>query len=215
MKFFLDTASVKEIREGVGTGLIDGVTTNPSLVAKEGRPFKVVLAEICEIVPGPVSAECVTMTTEEMIAEARDLAKVAKNIVVKIPLTKDGLRAVKRVSAEGIKTNVTLCFSAVQALIAAKAGATYISPFVGRLDDRGSDGMELIRDIRTIYDNYEFQTQILVASIRHPVHVLDAARMGADVSTMPSAVFEKLYQHPLTDLGLAQFLEDWKKVPRT
>ncbi len=215
MKFFLDTASVKEIRDGVGTGLIDGVTTNPSLVAKEGRPFKVVLAEICEIVPGPVSAECVTLTTEEMIPEARDLAKVAKNVVVKIPLTKDGLRAVKRVSAEGIKTNVTLCFSAVQALIAAKAGATYISPFVGRLDDRGSDGMELIHDIRTIYDNYEFKTEILVASVRHPVHVLEAARMGADVSTMPYAVFEKLYQHPLTDLGLAQFLEDWKKVPRT
>ncbi len=215
MKFFLDTASVKEIRDGVGTGLIDGVTTNPSLVAKEGRPFKVVLAEICEIVPGPVSAECVTLTTEEMIAEARDLAKVAKNVVVKIPLTKDGLRAVKRLSVEGIKTNVTLCFSAVQALIAAKAGATYISPFVGRIDDRGSDGMELIQDIRTIYDNYDFKTEILVASVRHPVHVLEAARMGADVSTMPSAVFEKLYQHPLTDLGLAQFLEDWKKVPRT
>lgn len=215
MKFFLDTASVKEIRDGVASGLVDGVTTNPSLVAKEGRPFKVVLAEICDIVPGPVSAECVTLTTEEMIAEARDLAKVAKNVVVKIPLTKDGLRAVKRVSAEGIKTNVTLCFSAVQALIAAKAGATYISPFVGRLDDRGSDGMELIQDIRTIYDNYKFETQILVASIRHPVHVLEAARMGADVSTMPYAVFEKLYQHPLTDLGLAQFLEDWKKVPRT
>lgn len=214
MKFFLDTASVKEIREGVGTGLVDGVTTNPSLVAKEGRPFKVVLAEICDIVPGPVSAECVTMTTEEMVAEARDLAKVAKNVVVKIPLTKDGLRAVKRVSVEGIKTNVTLCFSAVQALLAAKAGATYISPFVGRLDDRGSDGMELIKDIRAIYDNYEFDTEILVASIRHPVHVLEAARMGADVSTMPYAVFEKLYQHPLTDLGLAQFLEDWKKVPR-
>lgn len=215
MKFFLDTASVKEIRDGVGTGLIDGVTTNPSLVAKEGRPFKVVLAEICDIVPGPVSAECVTLTTEEMIPEARDLAKVAKNVVVKIPLTKDGLRAVKRLSGEGIKVNVTLCFSAVQALLAAKAGAAYISPFVGRLDDRGSDGMELIRDIRTIYDNYEFKTEILVASVRHPVHVLEAARMGADVSTMPYAVFEKLYQHPLTDLGLAQFLEDWKKVPRT
>lgn len=215
MKFFLDTASVKEIRDGVATGLVDGVTTNPSLVAKEGRPFKVVLAEICDIVPGPVSAECVTLNTEEMIAEARELSRVAKNVVVKIPLTKDGLRAVKRVSAEGVKVNVTLCFSAVQALLAAKAGATYISPFVGRLDDRGSDGMELIRDIRTIYDNYDFKTQILVASIRHPVHVLEAARMGADVSTMPYAVFEKLYQHPLTDLGLAQFLEDWKKVPRT
>ncbi len=215
MKFFLDTASVKEIRDGVGTGLIDGVTTNPSLVAKEGRPFKVVLAEICEIVPGPVSAECMTLTTEEMISEAQDLAKVAKNVVVKIPLTKDGLRAVKRLSGEGIKVNVTLCFSAVQALLAAKAGATYISPFVGRIDDRGSDGMELIQDIRTIYDNYDFKTEILVASVRHPVHVLEAARMGADVSTMPYAVFEKLYQHPLTDLGLAQFLEDWKKVPRT
>lgn len=215
MKFFLDTASVKEIKDGVATGLIDGVTTNPSLVAKEGKPFKTVLAEICEIVPGPVSAECVTLTTDEMVSEARDLARVAKNVVVKIPLTKDGLRAVKRLSGEAIKVNVTLCFSAVQALLAAKAGATYISPFVGRIDDRGGEGMELIRDIRTIYDNYDFKTEILVASIRHPVHVLEAARMGADVSTMPYAVFEKLYQHPLTDVGLAQFLEDWKKVPRT
>lgn len=215
MKLFLDTASVKEIRDGVATGLVDGVTTNPSLVAKEARPFKVVLAEICDIVPGPVSAECVTTSTEEMVAEARDLARVAKNVVVKIPLTKDGLRAVKLLSAEGIRVNVTLCFSAVQALLAAKAGAAYISPFVGRLDDRGANGMELIKDIRLIYDNYGFPTEILVASIRHPVHVLEAARMGADVSTMPFAVFEKLYQHPLTDLGLAQFLEDWKKVPRT
>ncbi len=214
MKFFLDTASVKEIREAVSMGVLDGVTTNPSLVAKEGRSFREMLVEICEIVPGPVSAECVTLTASEMVAEGRDLARIAKNIVVKLPLIKEGIKACRQLTNEGIKTNVTLCFSAVQALVAAKAGATYVSPFVGRLDDRGQEGMELIRDIRTIYDNYDFKTEILVASIRHPVHVLEAARMGADVGTMPYSVFEKLIQHPLTDLGLAQFLEDWKKVPR-
>ncbi len=214
MKFFLDTASVKEIREAAAMGVLDGVTTNPSLVAKEGRSFREMLVEVCEICPGPVSAECVTLTAPEMVAEGRDLAKIAKNIVVKLPLIKEGIKACRQLTNEGIKTNVTLCFSATQALVAAKAGASYISPFVGRLDDRGQDGMDLIRDIRTIYDNYNYKTEILVASIRHPVHVLEAARMGADVGTMPYSVFEKLIQHPLTDLGLAQFLEDWKKVPR-
>lgn len=214
MKFFLDTASVKEIREAAAMGVLDGVTTNPSLVAREGRSFREMLSEICDICPGPVSAECVTLTAPEMVAEGRDLARIAKNIVVKVPLIKEGIKACRQLAHEGIKTNVTLCFSATQALVAAKAGASYISPFVGRLDDRGQEGMELIRDIRTIYDNYDFKTEILVASIRHPVHVLEAARMGADVGTMPYSVFEKLIQHPLTDLGLAQFLEDWKKVPR-
>lgn len=214
MKIFLDTANVKEIREAVACGFLDGVTTNPTLVAKEKRNFKECVKEICSLVDGPVSAECVSLTTEEMVAEGRDLAKIAKNVAVKIPLTKDGLKAVKILSHEGILVNVTLCFSAVQALLAAKAGAAFISPFVGRLDDRGHDGMALIKDIRQIYDNYRFKTQILVASVRHPLHVLDAARMGADIATIPFAVFDKLVQHPLTDLGIQAFLDDWKKVPK-
>ncbi|MCF6158085.1 MAG: fructose-6-phosphate aldolase [wastewater metagenome] len=214
MKFFIDTADVKEIREANSLGILDGVTTNPSLIAKTGRPFRETIEEICSIVQGPVSAEVVSLDTEGMITEARELAKIAENIVIKIPLTKDGLKAVKRLSEEGIETNVTLCFSANQALLAAKAGGTYVSPFVGRLDDRGQAGMDLIQEIRTIYDNYSFQTQIIVASIRNPIHVRDAALMGADVATIPFAVFDQLVQHPLTDDGIKRFLADWEKVPK-
>ncbi|MBI5366942.1 MAG: fructose-6-phosphate aldolase [Planctomycetes bacterium] len=214
MKFFLDTASVKEIREAAALGVLDGVTTNPTLVAKEKRNFRECVKEICALVDGPVSAEVVTLVAEEMVAEGRELAKIAKNVVVKVPLTKEGLKATRILSREGTRVNVTLCFSATQALIAAKAGASYISPFVGRLDDRGHDGMALIRDIKQIYDNYRFPTEILVASIRHPLHVVDAAKMGAHVATMPLSVFDKLIQHPLTDLGLEAFLADWKKVPQ-
>lgn len=214
MKFFIDTADVKEIREAHSLGILDGVTTNPSLVAKTGRPFRETIEEICSIVEGPVSAEVVSLDTEGMLKEARELAKIADNIVVKIPLVKSGLKAVKRLSEEGIKTNVTLCFSSNQALLAAKAGGTYVSPFVGRLDDRGQSGMDLIQEIRTIYDNYGFQTEIIVASIRNPVHVRDAALMGADVATIPFNVFDLLIQHPLTDDGVKRFLADWEKVPK-
>ncbi|MCF6155729.1 MAG: fructose-6-phosphate aldolase [Candidatus Brocadia sp.] len=214
MKFFIDTADVKEIREAHSLGILDGVTTNPSLVAKTGRPFRETIEEICSIVEGPVSAEVVGLDTEGMLKEARELAKIADNIVVKIPLIKNGLKAVKRLAEEGIKTNVTLCFSSNQALLAAKAGGTYVSPFVGRLDDRGQVGMDLIQDIRTIYDNYGFQTEIIVASIRNPVHVRDAALMGADVATIPFNVFDLLVQHPLTDDGVKRFLADWEKVPK-
>ena len=206
MKFFIDTADVKEIREAHSLGILDGVTTNPSLVAKTGRLFRETIEEICSIVKGPVSAEVVSLDTEGMLREARELAKVADNIVVKIPLVKNGLKAVKRLAEEGIKTNVTLCFSSNQALLAAKAGGTYVSPFVGRLDDRGQVGMDLIQEIRTIYDNYGFQTEIIVASIRNPVHVRDAALMGADVATIPFNVFDLLVQHPLTDDGVKRFL---------
>ncbi|MFN3532912.1 MAG: fructose-6-phosphate aldolase [Candidatus Brocadia sp.] len=215
MKFFIDTADVKEIREAHSLGILDGVTTNPSLVAKTGRPFRETIEEICSIVEGPVSAEVVSLDTEGMLKEARELAKIADNIVVKIPLVKNGLKAVKRLAEEGIKTNVTLCFSSNQALLAAKAGGTYVSPFVGRLDDRGQSGMDLIKEIRTIYDNYGFQTEIIVASIRNPVHVRDAALMGADVATIPFNVFDLLVQHPLTDDGVKRFLADWEKVPKT
>ncbi|MCF6150375.1 MAG: fructose-6-phosphate aldolase [Candidatus Kuenenia sp.] len=214
MKFFIDTADVKEIREAHDLGILDGVTTNPSLVAKTGRPFRETIEEICSIVKGPVSAEAVSLDTNGLLNEARDLSKIAENIVVKIPLVKDGLKAVKILSEEGIKTNVTLCFSANQALLAAKAGATYISPFVGRLDDIGHTGMDIIQDIRTIYDNYGITTEIIVASIRNPNHVRDAALMGADVSTIPFNVFNLLVQHPLTDAGIKKFLADWEKVPR-
>ena len=214
MKFFIDTADIKEIREAHSLGILDGVTTNPSLIAKTGRPFRETIEEICSIVKGPVSAEVVSLDTEGMLREARELAKIAGNIVVKIPLIKNGLKAVKRLAEEGIKTNVTLCFSSNQALLAAKAGGSYVSPFVGRLDDKGHVGMDLIQEIRTIYDNYGFQTEIIVASIRNPIHVRDAAMMGADVATIPFNVFDLLVRHPLTDDGVKRFLADWEKVPK-
>jgi transaldolase len=214
MRFFIDTADVREVKEAASMGLVDGVTTNPSLVAKTGRKFREVLLEICDVVKGPVSAEVVTLTHDEMMKEARELAGLRKNIVVKIPLIPEGLKAVKTCTDEGIKTNVTLCFSATQALLAAKAGATYISPFVGRLDDVSTDGMQLISEILEIYDHYGFETEVLVASVRHPMHVHQAARMGAHVATCPLSVLLQLAKHPLTDIGLARFLEDWKKVPQ-
>jgi len=212
MKFFIDTANIDEIREAASWGILDGVTTNPSLVSKEGKAdFSSLLAEICSIVDGPISAEVISVQASEMIDEGRSLSKIHPNVIVKVPLIKEGLKAVKVLSSEGILTNVTLCFSANQALLAAKAGATYISPFVGRLDDVGEDGMNLIREIKTIYDNYGYETQILVASIRHPVHVFQAAKIGAHVATMPFKVMELLAKHPLTDIGLEKFLSDWKK----
>jgi len=214
MKFFIDTAEVNEIREAHDLGILDGVTTNPSLVSKTGRPFRETIEEICSIVSGPVSAEAVSMDAEGLMKEARELSQIADNIVVKIPLVKDGLKAVKKLTEEGINTNVTLCFSANQALLAAKAGASYISPFVGRLDDKGHTGMDVIQDIRAIYDNYGFHTEIIVASIRNPNHVRDAALMGADISTIPFNVFNLLVQHPLTDEGIKKFLADWEKVPK-
>lgn len=214
MKFFIDTADVKEIKEANSLGILDGVTTNPTLISKTGRPFMEVVEEICSIVDGPVSLEAVSLKVDEMVEEARGLAKIADNAVIKFPLTPDGLKATKQVIGEGIKVNMTLCFSSNQALLAAKAGATYVSPFVGRLDDKGQNGMALIEEIRTIYDNYGFKTEIIVASIRHPMHVRDAALMGADVATIPFAVFNKLVQHPLTDAGIKQFLADWEKVPK-
>ncbi len=212
MKFFIDTANVEEIKKAGELGLLDGVTTNPSLVSKEGREFRDLITEICDLVNGPVSAEVVSTDAEGMIKEARELAKIADNIVVKIPLIKEGLRAVKVLSSEGIKTNVTLCFSAVQALMAAKAGANYISPFVGRLDDIGQNGMELVEQIIAIYEAYGYETEIIVASIRNPIHVLEAAMMGADIATIPFKVMEQLIRHPLTDIGLEKFLADWKKT---
>jgi len=214
MKFFIDTADVREIRECTEQGIIDGVTTNPSLVAKSGRKFRDVLVEICEVCKGPVSAEVVSLDAPGMMREARELAKVAPNVVVKIPLTGEGLKAVRTCSTEGIKTNVTLCFSPVQALLAAKAGAGYISPFVGRLDDIASDGMDLIRKIVTIYKNYGFPTEVLVASVRGPNHIVESALAGAHVATVPFAVLQQLVKHPLTDSGLAKFLADWEKVPK-
>lgn len=213
MKIFIDTANIKEIKEAVGLGLIDGVTTNPSLIAKEGRPAGELLSQICSLVSGPVSAEVIGLEAEKMLSEARKLSAIAKNIVIKIPMVKEGLKAVKVLSAEGIRTNVTLCFSPAQALLAAKAGADYISPFVGRLDDVSHMGMALVRDIKTIYKNYSFQTEIIVASVRNPLHVVDAALMGADIATIPFAVIEQLLKHPLTDLGIQRFLEDHKKIP--
>lgn len=212
MKFFIDTANIDEIKEAASYGLLDGVTTNPSLVSKEGKNFTDLLKEIVEVVDGPISAEVVSTDYEGIIKEAEELAKIHKNIVVKVPLIKEGIKAVKYLSGKGIKTNVTLCFSPSQALLAAKAGATYISPFVGRLDDISHDGMELIDQIIQIYDNYGFETEVLVASIRHPLHLVEAAMMGADVATMPFNVIEKLFKHPLTDIGLDKFLSDWKKL---
>jgi transaldolase len=213
MKFFIDTANLDEIREANEMGLIDGVTTNPTLVAKEGKvDFKKHIAKICELVKGDVSAEVTALDTEGMLREGRELAKIAPNVVVKCPLTLDGLKATRTFRDEGTKVNVTLCFSAAQALLAAKAGATYISPFIGRLDDIGQDGMQLIRDIVQIYDNYGFTTEVLAASIRHPMHIVDAALAGADVSTIPFKVIQQLVKHPLTDKGLESFLSDWKKA---
>ncbi len=212
MKFFIDTANLDEIKEAASMGVLDGVTTNPSLVAKEGRDFNELLKEIVEVVDGPISAEVVSTNYEGMISEAEELVKIHKNIVIKIPLIPEGIKAVKTLSDKGIKTNVTLCFSAAQALLAAKAGATYISPFVGRLDDIGHDGMELIQQIVNIYSNFGYQTEVLVASIRHPLHLIWAAEMGADVATIPFGVIKKLFNHPLTDIGLENFLNDWKKL---
>ena len=209
MKFFLDTASVKEIQEASSLGLLDGVTTNPSLVAKEGRVFREVLVEICNIVDGPISAEVVSIEADAMVKEGRELAKIHKNIVVKVPLIAEGLKATKRLTAEGIKVNVTLCFSPTQALLAAKAGAWCVSPFIGRLDDISSNGMELIRQIVTIYKNYDFKTYVLVASVRHPQHVVEAALAGGHICTMPFAIFQQMVKHPLTDIGLKKFLADW------
>ncbi len=211
MKFFIDTANINEIKEAASYGLLDGVTTNPSLVAKEGKDFLQLLDEILKIVDGPISAEVVSTDYEGIMKEARQLAQIHKNIVVKVPLIKEGIKAVKSLSDEGINTNVTLCFSPSQALLAAKAGATYISPFVGRLDDISHDGMGLVEQIVQIYENYNFKTQVLVASIRHPLHLVEAALMGAHVSTMPFDVIEKLFKHPLTDIGLEKFLSDWNK----
>lgn len=212
MKFFIDTANLNEIKEAAEMGLIDGVTTNPSLIAKEGKvDFKKHLAKICKLVEGDVSAEVTSLDAEGMLKEGREYAQIASNIVIKCPLTLDGLKATRTFRAEGIKVNVTLCFSAAQALLAAKAGATYISPFIGRLDDIGQDGMQLIRDIVQIYDNYGFSTEVLAASIRHPMHIVDAALAGADVATIPLKVIQQLVKHPLTDKGLESFLSDWKK----
>ena len=211
MKIFIDTANLAEISEAASMGVIDGVTTNPSLVAKEGKEFKQLLKEICAVVDGDISAEVVATDLDGMLKEGRDLAKIHDNIVVKVPLTKEGLKAVKKFKAEGIRTNVTLCFSPNQALLAAKAGAYIISPFVGRLDDISTDGMALIEQILTIYHNYGFDTQVLVASIRHPMHVVESALMGAHIGTMPYNVITQLIKHPLTDIGLERFLSDWKK----
>ena len=213
MQFFIDTAQIDEIREAASLGILDGVTTNPSLIAKTGKPFRPCVEEICAAVDGPVSLEVVATDADAMVAEGRELAAIADNVVVKVPLTADGLKATRRLAADGIGVNVTLCFSPLQALFAAKAGARYISPFIGRLDDIGHVGMEVIEQIRKIYDNYGFETQILAASIRHPTHVLEAALLGADVATIPFAVFSKLIRHPLTDIGLERFLRDWQKVP--
>ena len=209
MKIFLDTANVKEIQEAADLGLLDGVTTNPSLVSKEGRSFREVLLEICRMVDGPISAEVVSVEAEAMVKEGRELAKIHKNIVVKCPVIPEGLKATKRLAAEGIRVNVTLCFSPTQALLAAKAGAWCVSPFIGRLDDISTNGMELIRQILAIFRNYDFKTLVLVASVRHPLHVVEAALAGGHICTMPYAVFQQLVKHPLTDIGLKKFLADW------
>jgi transaldolase len=212
MKIFLDTANVQELREAAAMGLLDGVTTNPSLIAKEKRPFRDLIDEICRIVDGVVNLEVVATDADGMVREGRELAKIAPNVVVKLPTTAEGLKALRMLAREGHKTNLTLCFSPTQALFVAKAGATYVSPFLGRLDDIAHVGMDLIRTIRTIYDNYDFETQILAASLRSPLHVVDAAVAGADVATLPFAVFQMLLKHPLTDIGLKRFLEDWEKA---
>ncbi|HVZ21333.1 MAG TPA: fructose-6-phosphate aldolase [Vicinamibacterales bacterium] len=212
MKLFVDSGNVNEIQALADIGIIDGVTTNPSLLAKERGDYRKILKQICDIVQGPVSGEVVATDYAGMLREGRDLASIDEHIVVKVPLTKDGIKACKTLSGEGTRVNVTLCFSAAQALLAAKAGATFISPFVGRLDDIATTGMHLIREIVDIYDNYEFTTEVLVASVRHPIHIVEAARMGADVATCPPAVIEQCFKHPLTDIGLAKFLQDWEKA---
>jgi transaldolase len=213
MKFFLDTANIEEIREAASTGVLDGITTNPTLISREGNAFEDQLLKICSLVNGPVSAETVSRDASGMVQEGRHLSKLHSNIVVKCPMTKEGLKATKILTEERIRVNVTLVFSAPQAIMAAKAGAYFVSPFVGRLDDIGENGMELIRDIVTIFNNYEFKTQVLVASIRHPIHVVQAGLYGADICTMPAKVFDQLLKHPLTDKGVEQFLKDWERVP--
>jgi len=214
VKFFIDTANINEIKEAAGMGILDGVTTNPSLAAKETRPYRELLAEICRIVDGPVSAEVIATDTDGMIREAEELVRIADNIVVKIPTILNGLTAIKTLHDRGIKTNATLVFSPMQALLVAKAGAAYVSPFVGRLDDISSDGMSLVADIVQIYSNYVFETEVLVASVRHPMHVVEAARLGADVCTIPLSVIKQLIQHPMTDIGLQKFLDDYRKAPK-
>ena len=214
MKLFIDTANINEIREANAIGIIDGVTTNPSLIAKEGRDFITVVKEICSIVDGPVSAEVISLKSEEMVREAETLAKIHENIVIKIPLIAEGLKTAKVLSGRGIKTNLTLCFSPTQALLAAKAGATYVSPFIGRLDDISLTGMDLIRDIKTIFTNYGLRTQIIVASVRNPLHVLDAALIGADIATVPYSTLMALIKHPLTDIGIERFLKDWQSASK-
>ncbi len=214
MKFFIDTANVKEIREAASLGVVDGVTTNPSLVAKEGRDFKQVIAEICSIVDGPISAEAVSLEADKMVAEGEELAKIHKNIVVKLPMTKDGLKATKILAKKGIRVNMTLVFSPSQALLAAKVGAAYVSPFVGRLDDISHVGMDLVRQIMDIYENYGFTTEVIVASVRNPLHVVDAALAGAHIATIPFSVIDQLVKHPLTDIGIDKFLADWKKLEK-
>jgi transaldolase len=216
MKIFLDTANIDEIREAYSWGILDGVTTNPSLVAREGKDFLDVVRQICAIVPGPVSAEVVSTTSDEMIREGREIMRKvgAPNVVIKIPMIREGLRAIKTLSSEGLRVNVTLIFSAPQALLAAKAGAAYVSPFIGRLDDISHVGMDIVRDIRAIFDNYDFPCEILAASIRNPLHVVDAAKFGADVATMPFSVLDAIIKHPLTDIGLQKFLKDWEKLPQ-
>ncbi|MBI5440208.1 MAG: fructose-6-phosphate aldolase [Deltaproteobacteria bacterium] len=211
MKIFIDTANVGEIRKAESLGVLDGVTTNPTLIAKEGRPFRQVLGEICEVVKGPVSAEAVSMAAEALVEEGRQLAAIHENVVVKVPMTTEGLKAVHALAKDGIRTNVTLVFSPTQALLAAKAGATFVSPFVGRLDDQAQDGMELIRQIVTIYRNYAFPTEIIVASVRHPIHVVEAALCGAHVATIPWKVIEAMARHPLTDIGIERFIADWDR----
>jgi transaldolase len=215
MKFFLDTANLDEIKKVAAMGLLDGVTTNPSLIAKEKGAFKDILRNICEVVPGPVNAEVVSLDTEGMLREGHDLAKLHPNIVVKIPMTKEGMVAVRKLSSEKIRTNVTLIFSPNQALIAAKAGASFVSPFLGRLDDISHIGMDLVRQIIAVFDNYEFETEVLAASLRNPVHVFEAALAGADISTLPAKVFDQLFNHPLTDIGIKNFLADWEKAKQT
>jgi transaldolase len=212
MKFFIDTANINEIKEAEALGILDGVTTNPSLVSKEGKPFKETILQICNVVNGPVSVEVVAIDKDGMLKEGRDFAKWHKNVVVKLPTTREGVKACKALTDEGIKVNMTLCFSANQALLVAKAGATYVSPFIGRLDDISQDGMKLIRDVVQIYKNYDYKTQVLTASVRHPMHVVDAALAGSHVATIPWKVLDMMFNHPLTDKGLAAFLKDWEKV---
>jgi transaldolase len=214
VKFFIDTADIEEIKAAHLRGWVDGVTTNPTLIAKSGKPFFDVIKEICKVVPGPVSAEVISLEADGMIREGKELAKLADNVVVKIPMTENGLIAVRKLTSEGIKTNVTLVFSAIQALLIAKAGATMVSPFVGRLDDIGQNGMDLIEDILQIYENYDFETEVLVASIRHPVHLLEAGKMGAHIATIPFKVMQQLCLHPLTDKGIKSFMDDWNKAQK-